>query len=115
MKISITNSGNGKDHFKLTKDLEEGLTLYLTETYFEMDAFSSTTITALGMKTNTSNKYDAKFTVQSIGNENITAEVILGVTYLENGNQGSNWVVSIFLAAIGMIGILYFIHQRRIQ
>ena len=115
VKISITNSGNGKDHFKLTKDLEEGLTLYLTETYFEMDAFSSTTITALGMKTNTSNKYDAKFTVQSIGNENITAEVILGVTYLENGNQGSNWVVSIFLAAIGMIGILYFIHQRRIQ
>jgi hypothetical protein len=115
VKISITNSGNGKDHFKLTKDLEEGLTLYLTETYFEIDAFSSTTITALGMKTNTSKNYDAKFTIQSIGNENITAEVILGVTYLENRNQVSNGVVSTFLATIGMIGIIYFIYQRRIQ
>ena len=115
VKIGITNTGNGKDQFKLTKDLEEGLTLYLTETYFEMDAFSSITITALGMKTNTSKKYDTRFTVQSIDNKNITAEVILEVTNIENVNQGSNWTVSIFLATIGMIGIVYFIYQRRIQ
>lgn len=115
VKIGITNTGNGKDQFKLTKDLEEGLTLYLTETYFEMNAFSSITITALGMKTNTSKEYDARFTVQSIDNENITAEVILEVTNIENVNQGSNWTVSIFLATIGMIGIIYFIYQRRIQ
>lgn len=115
VKIGITNTGNGKDQFKLTKDLEEGLTLYLTETYFEMNAFSSITITALGMKTNTSKEYDARFTVQSIDNENITAEVILKVTNIENVNQGSNWIVSIFLATIGMIGIIYFIYQRRIQ
>ena len=115
VKIGITNTGNGKDQFKLTKDLEEGLTLYLTETYFEMNAFSSITITALGMKTNTSKEYDAKFTVQSIDNKNITAEVILEVTNIENVNQGSNWTVSIFLATIGMIGIVYFIYQRRIQ
>ncbi len=115
VKIGIINTGNGKDQFKLTKDLEEGLTLYLTETYFEMDAFSSITITALGMETNTSKEYDARFTVQSIDNENITAEVILEVTNIENVNQGSNWTVSIFLATIGMIGIVYFIYQRRIQ
>ena len=115
VKIGITNTGNGKDQFKLTKDLEEGLTLYLTETYFEMDAFSSITITALGMKTNTSKKYDTRFTVQSIDNKNITAEVILEATNIENVNQGSNWTVSIFLATIGMIGIVYFIYQRRIQ
>ena len=115
VKIGIINTGNGKDQFKLTKDLEEGLTLYLTETYFEMNAFSSITITALGMKTNTSKEYDARFTVQSIDNKNITAEVILKVTNIENVNQGSNWTVSIFLATIGMIGIVYFIYQRRIQ
>ena len=115
VKIGITNTGNGKDQFKLTKDLEDGLTLYLTETYFEMDAFSSITITALGMKTNTSKEYDAKFTVQSIDNENITAEVILEVTNIEDMNQGNNWIVSIFLATMGMIGIVYFIYQRRIQ
>ena len=115
VKIGITNTGNGKDQFKLTKDLEDGLTLYLTETYFEMDAFSSITITALGMKTNTSKEYDAKFTVQSIDNENITAEVILEVTNIEDMNKGNNWIVSIFLATLGMIGIVYFIYQRRIQ
>ena len=115
VKIGITNTGNGKDQFKLTKNLEEGLTLYLTETYFEMNAFSSITITALGMETNTSKGYDAGFTVQSIDNENITAEVILEVINIENVDQGSNWIVSIFLATIGMIGIVYFIYQRRIQ
>ena len=115
VKIGIINTGNGKDQFKLTKDLEEGLTLYLTETYFEMNAFSSITITTLGMETNTSKEYDARFTVQSIDNKNITAEVILKVTNIENVNQGSNWIVSIFLATIGMIGIVYFIYQRRIQ
>ena len=115
VKIGITNTGNGKDQFKLTKDLEDGLTLYLTKTYFEMDAFSSITITALGMKTNTSKEYDAKFTVQSIDNENITAEVILEVTNIEDMNKGNNWIVSIFLATLGMIGIVYFIYQRRIQ
>ena len=115
VKIGITNTGNGKDQFKLTKDLEEGLTLYLTETYFEMDAFSSITITALGMETNTSKEYNARFTVQSIDNVNITAEVTLEVTNIEDVNQGNNWIVSIFLATIGMIGIVYFIYQRRIQ
>jgi len=115
VRIGITNTGNGKDQFKLTKNLEEGLTLYLTETYFEMNAFSSITITALGMETNTSKGYDAGFTVQSIDNENITAEVILEVINIENVDQGSNWIVSIFLATIGMIGIVYFIYQRRIQ
>ena len=115
VKIGITNTGNGKDQFKLTKDLEEGLTLYLTETYFEMDAFSSITITALGMETNISKEYNARFTVQSIDNENITAEVILEVINIEKVDQGSNWIVSIFLATIGMIGIVYFIYQRRIQ
>ena len=80
-----------------------------------MDAFSSITITALGMKTNTSKEYDAKFTVQSIDNENITAEVILEVTNIEDMNKGNNWIVSIFLATLGMIGIVYFIYQRRIQ
>ena len=115
VKIGIINTGNGKDQFKLTKDLEEGLTLYLTETYFEMNAFSSITITALGMETNTSEEYNARFTVRSIDNENITAEVILEVTNIGNVNPGSNWIVSIFLATIGMIGIVYFIYQRRIQ
>jgi uncharacterized membrane protein len=79
-----------------------------------MNAFSSITITALGMETNTSKEYDARFTVQSIDNENITAEVILEVTNIEDMNRG-NWIVSIFLATIGMIGIVYFIYQRRIQ
>jgi len=115
VKIGITNTGNGKDQFKLTKDLEEGLTLYLTETYFEMDAFSSITITALGMETNTSKEYNARFAIQSIDNENITAEVILEVISIENVDRGSNWIVSIFLATTGMIGIVYLIYQRRIQ
>ena len=41
VKILVTNTGNGKDTFKLSKELEDGLTLYLTETYFELEAFET--------------------------------------------------------------------------
>ena len=60
-------------------------------------------------------KHQVLCTIQSIDNVNITAEVTLEVTNIEDVNQGNNWIVSIFLATMGMIGIVYFIYQRRIQ
>ncbi|MED6305860.1 MAG: clostripain-related cysteine peptidase [Candidatus Thermoplasmatota archaeon] len=116
VSIAITNSGNGNDNFKLTKELEEGLTLYLTETYFDLEAFDTIVVTGMGLETNLSKPYNAKFIVQSVGNENITAEVILEITDNESLNQsGNNWIISISLATIGTICIGYFIYQRRIQ
>ena len=48
VKILVTNTGNGKDTFKLSKQLEDGLTLYLTETYFELEAYETKVITPKG-------------------------------------------------------------------
>ena len=122
VSIGITNSGNGNDNFKLTKELEEGLTLYLTKTFIEnLSAFETVVITGVGLKTDSPKPYSAKFIIQGVivegvGNENITAEVILEITDNESQNQSSNnGIVSIFLATIGTIGIVYFIYQRRIQ
>ena len=85
-------------------------------TYFDLEAFDTIVVTGMGLETNLSKPYNAKFIVQSVGNENITAEVILEITDNESLNQsGNNWIISISLATIGTICIGYFIYQRRIQ
>ncbi len=114
VNIGITNSGNGNDYFKLTKELDDGLTLYLTETYFELGAFETIVVKGAGIET-TMKTQKAKFRVQSVGNENITAEVLLDVTSPKTQNEGSNWIISIFFATSAMIAMVYFIYQRRIQ
>ena len=73
----IQNNGNGKDSFKLEKSLDEGLTLYLTETYFELEAFEEKNIKVIGIQGNESKNYEAHFVVKSIGNQNISTEVTL--------------------------------------
>ena len=114
VNIGITNSGNGNDYFKLTKELDEGLTLYLTETYFEVEAFETIVVKGAEIETSLQTQ-NAKFRVQSVGNENITAEVLLEVTSPETQNESSNWIISIFFAISAMIAMVYFIYQRRIQ
>ncbi|OIR23009.1 MAG: hypothetical protein BEU00_01215 [Marine Group III euryarchaeote CG-Epi3] len=79
VKILVTNTGNGKDTFKLTKTLEEGLSLYLTETYFELEAYEIKEINTQGLETELSIVYDAYFEVESIGNDNISANIVLEI------------------------------------
>ena len=111
----VQNNGNGKDTFRLEKNLDEGLELYLTESYFELDAFEEITIKTVGLQTNESKKYNAEFSVESIGNENITAEVSLEIEGLTDKNQERNSYFSIIFAILGCVGIFYLIYQRRIE
>ena len=112
--ITVTNSGNGNDHFKLEKNLDSGLNLYLTETYFLLEAFEEIEIKGLGLKGNESKKYMAQFTVNSIGNPNITAEVKLQININNNISENRNFISFIFVG-LGFIGITYLIYQRRIE
>ena len=84
ISIVVQNNGNGKDSFKLEKSLDEGLTLYLTETYFELEAFEEIEIKGIGIQGNESKNYVAQFVVNSIGNQNISAEISL---IIDNINQ----------------------------
>ena len=79
-----------------------------------MEAFETITVEGVGIETSMQTQ-KAKFKVQSTGNENITAEVLLDVTSPQVQNGGSNWIMSIFLALSAMVAMTYFIYQRRIQ
>ena len=112
--ITIKNNGNGNDHFKLEKQLDEGLNLYLTETYFLLSAFDEIEIKGLGLKGNESKEYNAQFIINSIGNSNITAEVNLQINI--NNNVSENRSISFFIfIGLGIIGATYLIYQRRIE
>jgi len=115
VKILVTNTGNGKDIFKLTKTLEKGLTLYLTETYFELGAHDTKEINSQGLETEVAKVYDAYFEVESIGNENISANITLGIKGTSdsqsNENYGLNTISFIVIGAL-ILSIL-FIRIRR--
>jgi len=113
--IIIKNNGNGKDNFKLEKELENGLNLFLSETYFELDAFEEVEIRAIGIQTNKTKNYQATFIVKSIGNQNITAEVNLDVKGTNNIKETRDWNITLIFASFGIIGVFYLIYQRRIE
>ena len=106
VKILVTNTGNGKDTFKLSKELEDGLTLYLTETYFELEAYETKEINTQGLETETTLKYEAYFEVESIGNENISANVVLEIKGIENSE--SEEYSGLNLITIATIGFVIF-------
>ena len=117
VKILVTNTGNGKDTFRLTKNLEEGLTLYLTETYFELDAYETKEINTQGLETKSNSKYEAYFEVQSVGNENISAEIVLEIEYASDSNIDGRFdlgTISTVITIIAGIFILFFIYKKRI-
>lgn len=114
VNIVIQNNGNGKDNFKLEKSLEEGLTLYLTETYFELEAFEEINIKGIGIQGNQSKNYEAHFAVKSIGNQNISAEISLIIDINQAGIEERN-TISAILAGVAILGIVYLIYQRRVE
>ena len=114
VKILVTNTGNGKDTFKLTKTLEEGLTLYLTETYFELDAYETKEVNSQGFETEFSKTYDANFEVESIGNDNISANIVLEIKGTSNPESNENFGLNtISIIIIGALGLSIFLIRVR--
>ncbi|MDE0954750.1 MAG: hypothetical protein OR994_08735, partial [Candidatus Poseidoniales archaeon] len=115
LNLIIQNTGNGNDIFTLNKELEEGLDLYLTETYFELEPFEEKTIQGIGIEMNNSKYYTAKFTVQSIGNANISAEVSIDIENRRDEISERKNLISASLAIIGIIGLVYILYNRRLS
>ena len=114
VKILVTNTGNGKDTFKLSKELEDGLTLYLTETYFELEPYETKEINTQGLETETASKYEANFEVESIGNENISANIVLEIRGIENSESGEDSGLNLIaIAAFGFAIFSFFILRMR--
>jgi hypothetical protein len=115
LNLVISNTGNGNDIFTLEKDLEEGLELYLTETYFELKPFEEKTIQGIGIEMNNTKDYTAKFTVQSIGNSNISAEITIDIENKKTVQNEQKNLISVSLAIIGFIGLAYVLYNRRLN
>ena len=114
-EITIENSGNGNDIFIISKELEEGLTLYLPETKIELDGFEGKIIKTLSLDTEHPREYEATFTVQSEGNANITAEITMFLIEKNSDNITDNQYQKWIIGVIGLIAVLYVFYQRRIS
>ena len=113
IKIIVTNTGNGKDTFKLTKELEEGLTLYLTETYFELEPYETKEINTQGLETKSNSDYEAIIEVESIGNYNISADLILKVKGNSDSNSDSSLNGNFFILTVGAILFSMLLTKKR--
>ena len=114
IKILVTNTGNGKDTFKLSKELEEGLSLYLTETYFELEPYETKEINTQGLETVSSLIYEAYFSAESIGNTNVSANIILEIKGSPESKSDDN--SNVFRNALlisGIVAISAFLFKIR--
>ena len=90
------------------------MTLYLTETYFELEAYEIKEINTQGLKTESTLRYEAYFEVESIGNENISANVVLEIKGIENsGSEEYSELNLIAIAAIGFVILSIFVVRMR--
>ena len=114
VKILVTNTGNGKDTFKLSKELEEGLNLYLTETYFELEPYETKQINTQGLETESSLSYEAYFSAESIGNTNISANIFLEIEGSPQSKPDDSSNIYRIVALIsGIIVISAFLYKIR--
>ena len=88
----------------------------MTETYFELGPFEDKDIQGIGIEMNNSKTYNAKFIVQSTGNSNISAEISIDLKPQEdsNFNYPKYDQISVILATIGLIGLVYILYNRRL-
>ena len=87
----------------------------MTETYFELEPFEEKTIQGIGLEMNNSKYYTAKFTVQSIGNANISAEISIDIENKKEENGEQRDIISTSLAIVGLIGVAYILYNRRLS
>ena len=98
--------------------IKKGLNLFLTETYFELDAYETKEISTQGLETETNSKYEAYFEVESVGNGNISANIILDIKGITDSKSDSDDIAS-STTIIVIIGALilgtFLVYSRRIQ
>ena len=80
--------------------------MYLTETYFELEAYEIKEINTQGLETELSIVYDAYFEVESIGNDNISANIVLEIKGTSDSESNENFGLSTI--SIIIIGALVF-------
>ena len=64
---------------------------------------------------NNSKYYTAKFTVQSIGNANISAEISIDIENKKEEIDEQRNIISTSLAIVGLIGLVYILYNRRLS
>ena len=80
-----------------------------------VEAFEEIEIRGIGIQGNESMSYVAQFVVNSIGNQNISAEINLIIDNINQDEIEGRETISIILAGIGILGIVYIVYQRRVE
>ena len=98
----------------MSKELEEGLNLYLTETYFDLEPYETKQINTQGLETESSLIYEAYFSAESIGNTNISANIVLEIEGSPQSKPDDSSNIYRIVALIsGIIVISAFLHKIR--
>ena len=89
--------------------------MYLTETYFELEAYEIKEINTQGLETELSIVYDAYFEVESIGNDNISANIVLEIKGTSEPKTNDYFSLStiLFVATGALIFSILLLRIRR--
>ena len=88
--------------------------MYLTETYFDLEPYETKQINTQGLETESSLIYEAYFSAESIGNTNISANIVLEIEGSPQSKPDDSSNIYRIVALIsGIIVISAFLYKIR--
>ncbi len=94
--------------------MQELLMKYLTETYFDLEPYETKQINTQGLETESSLVYEAYFSAESIGNTNISANIVLEIEGSPQSKPDDSSNIYRIVALIsGIIVISAFLYKIR--
>ena len=85
----------------------------MAETYFELESYETKEINTQGLETKSNSDYDAAFEVESIGNDNVSADLILKIKGNSDSNSDSSLNGNLFILTVGAIVFSMLLTEKR--
>ncbi|OIR09398.1 MAG: hypothetical protein BEU05_02690 [Marine Group III euryarchaeote CG-Bathy2] len=109
--LFVENSGNGQETVMLTKNLPEGLTLHLSESYMQLAPFETREVRLSGIA-GVEGSYSVSFSAQS----QLQPEVQVNLTFelSVGGEANSSWIPALLLGLAGASVVAWAVTRRQL-
>ena len=109
--LFVENSGNGQETVMLTKNLPEGLTLHLSESYMQLAPFETREVRLSGIA-GVEGSYSVSFSAQS----QLQPEVQVNLTFelSVGGEANSSWIPALLLGLAGGGVVAWAVARRQL-
>ena len=111
--LFVENSGNGQETVMLTKNLPEGLTLHLSESYMQLAPFETREVRLSGIA-GAKGSYSVSFSAQSVNQPELQVNLTFELSVASEASFFS-WIPALLLGLTGAGVVAWAVARRRLH